>query len=75
MTCLKDEMGSPAPPKPSAPDRRGVRRMLTFFAVIAIAGVLMLAISVVIGLALLVVAEVFFAVAYRRFSRRPPPAS
>ena len=49
--------------------------MLTFFAVLAIAGVLMLAISVAIGLALLVVAEVFFAVAYRRFSRRPPPAS
>ena len=47
--------------------------MLTFFAVLAIAGVLMLAISVAIGLALLVVAEVFFAVAYRRFSRRPSP--
>jgi uncharacterized membrane protein len=34
----------------------------------------MLAISVAIGLVLLVVAEVFFAVAYRRFSKRPPPA-
>lgn len=48
--------------------------MLTFFAVLAIAGVFMLAISVVIGLILLVVAEVFFAIAYRKFSRRPPPA-
>ncbi len=47
--------------------------MLTFFAVLAIAGVLMLAISVVIGLMLLVVAEVFFAIAYRRFSRRAAP--
>jgi len=71
---VKHEMGSPATAAPSSPDRRSVRRMLTFFAVLAIAGVLMLAISVAIGLVLLVVAEIFFAVAYRRFSRRPPPA-
>ena len=44
--------------------------MLTIFAALAIAGVLMLAISVAIGLILLVVAEFFFAIAYRRFSRR-----
>jgi len=49
--------------------------MLTLFAVVAILGVLMLAFSVVLGLALLVVAEVFFAIAYRRFSRRPGPAA
>lgn len=48
--------------------------MLTFFAVIAILGVLMLAISVVLGLILLIIAEIFFAVAYRRFSRRAPVA-
>jgi 4-hydroxybenzoate polyprenyltransferase len=67
-------MSSPATsPRPS-PDKRSVRRMLTFFAILAIAGVLMLAISVAIGLVLLVVAEVFFAVAYRRFSRRTPSA-
>ena len=71
---MKDEMGSPATAAPSSPDRRSARRMLIFFAVLALAGVLMLAISVAIGLVLLVVAEVFFAVAYRRFSKRPPPA-
>lgn len=47
---------------------------MTFFAVIAIVGVLMLAVSVVIGLVLLVVAEIFFAIAYRRFSRRASQA-
>jgi 4-hydroxybenzoate polyprenyltransferase len=67
-------MSSPATPVPPSPGRRSVRRMLTFFAVLAIAGVLMLAISVAIGLVLLVVAEVFFAVAYRRFSRRTASA-
>jgi hypothetical protein len=74
VDCVEDEMGSPATAALSSPDRRSVRRMLTFFAIIAIAGVLMLAISVAIGLVLLVVAEVFFAIAYRRFSRRTPPA-
>jgi membrane protein implicated in regulation of membrane protease activity len=49
----------------------GIRRMLIIFAALAIAGVLMLAISVVVGLALLVIAEIFFAVAYRRFARQP----
>jgi hypothetical protein len=63
---VKDEMSSPVPPQP---DRRGAKKMLTLFAAVAIVGVLMLAFSVVIGLVLLVIAEVFFAIAYRRFSR------
>ena len=49
--------------------------MLALFAAVAILGVLTLAFSVVIGLALLVVAEIFFAVAYRRFSKRSVPAT
>lgn len=49
--------------------------MLTFFAALAIVGVLALAFSVVLGLVLLVAAEVFFAIAYRRFSRSPKPAA
>lgn len=53
-------------------DRKGVRRNLTLFGAIAILGVLALAFSVVLGLALLVVAEVFFVLAYRSFSKRPP---
>ena len=44
--------------------------MLTLFAILAILGVFMLAFSVVLGFVLLVAAEVFFAIAYRRFSRR-----
>ena len=67
-------MGSPATGSPSPPNRASVRRMLIVFAALGIAGVLMLKFSVVIGLALLVVAEVFFAVAYRRFSRPSPAA-
>lgn len=43
--------------------------MLTVFAVLAVAGVAMLAVSRVLGLLLLVVAEVFFVIAYRRFSK------
>lgn len=49
--------------------------MLALFAVAAILGVLLLAFSVALGLIVLVVAEVFFAIAYRRFSKRPKPAS
>ncbi len=49
--------------------------MLALFAVLAIAGVLTLAISVVLGLVLLIVAEVFFAMAYRRFSKSPKTGS
>jgi len=59
-------MSSKAPP-PSG--QSGVRRMLVLFGILAIIGVLALAKNVVIGLALLVVAEGFFAVAYRRFSK------
>jgi len=73
MTDVKDDMGSAPPPSGASPARKDVRRMLALFAIVAILGVLMLAFSVVLGLALLVVAEVFFAVAYRRFSRRPGP--
>jgi membrane protein implicated in regulation of membrane protease activity len=50
---------------------RGVRRMLALFGALAIAGVILLAFSVVLGLVVLVVAEVFFMLAYRRFSQRP----
>jgi hypothetical protein len=66
------EMGSSSTAPPL--DRTSVRRMLVVFGVLGIAGVVMLKFSVVIGLALLVVAEVFFAVAYRRFSRPPKPS-
>jgi len=47
----------------------GVKRMLTLFAAVAVVGILTMAFSVVIGLVLLVVAEVFFAIAYRRFAK------
>ena len=63
-------MGSPS----LSPDRKGARKMLTLFAVVAVLGVLMLAFSVALGLILLVVAEVFFAMAYRRVSKRSRPA-
>jgi hypothetical protein len=59
-------MGSEAPP----PDRRGVRNLLVAFAVLGVVGVLVLLVSVVLGLVLLIVAELFFAIAFRRFSRR-----
>ena len=49
--------------------------MLTLFAAVGIAGVLMLAISIPVGLALLVVAEVFFAIAYRRFAKNSAKSS
>jgi hypothetical protein len=47
--------------------------MLVIFAILAVAGVLMFLVSAVLGLAILVVAEVFFAIAYRRFSRLSKP--
>lgn len=49
--------------------------MLMIFALLAVAGVLSFVISPLLGLAILVVAEVFFAVAYRRFSRLSKPPS
>jgi len=66
---MKSKMGSAAPPSSPPPDRKSVRRMLVLFAVVAIIGVFMLAFSVVLGIILLLVAEAFFAVAYRRFSK------
>lgn len=68
-------MSAKGAPAPAPTDKKGVRRMLVFFALLAILGVFMLAFSVVIGLGLLVVAEVFFVVAYRRFSRAQKPAA
>ena len=49
--------------------------MLVMFAVVGVLGVLMLVFSIVLGMVLLLVAEVFFAVAYRRFSRRSKTSS
>lgn len=62
-------MSSAPPSSQSSLGRKDVRRMLTVFAVLAVAGVAMLAVSRVLGLLLLVVAEVFFVIAYRRFSK------
>lgn len=49
--------------------------MLAVFGVLAVAGILTLVVSVVLGLVILLLAEVFFVIAYRRFSRgtKPPP--
>jgi hypothetical protein len=62
-------MGSASPSSQPSLGRKDVRLMLTIFAVLAVAGVLMFAVSRVLGLLLLVAAEVFFVVAYRRFSK------
>jgi hypothetical protein len=62
-------MGSSPPSSQASLARKDVRRMLTIFAVLAVAGVLMFAVSRILGLLLLVVAEVFFVIAYRRFSK------
>ncbi len=45
--------------------------MLSIFAVLAVVGVITLAVNVAVGLIVLVIAEVFFVIAYRRFSRLP----
>jgi len=63
---------SPAPA--TSPDRKGVRKMLILFAVLGAAGVFLLAVSVVLGLIVLVVAQAFFLMAYRAFARRSPSA-
>jgi uncharacterized protein YybS (DUF2232 family) len=68
-------MASAAPPKAASSDQKDVKKMVALFAVSAILGVLLLAFSVALGLIVLVIAEVFFAIAYRRFSKRPKPAS
>jgi len=49
--------------------------MLMIFAALAVVGVLALAFSRALGLIFLVVAEVFFVVAYRRFSKSSKPKS
>jgi hypothetical protein len=53
----------------SSHDRKGVRRMLILFGVLGVTGVFLLAVSVVIGLIVLVAAEAFFLMAYRTFAR------
>ncbi len=62
-------MSSETPPAPLSSDRRGVKRMLLVFAILGVLGVFALAISVIVGLIVLVAAEAFFFVAYRRFVR------
>jgi hypothetical protein len=68
-------MGSAAPPPPPSLGQKGVRRMLMIFAALAVIGVVALAFSVALGLIFLVVAEGFFVVAYRRFSKGSKPKS
>ena len=62
------KMGSSPPPPTPSPDRKSARNMLFLFAVIAVLGVFTMAFSIVLGIVLLLVAEAFFAIAYRRFS-------
>jgi len=61
-----------APSPASSPDRKGVRKMLILFAVLGVVGVFLLAVSVLLGIIVLVVAEAFFVMAYRSFSKRSP---
>ena len=68
---MEAQMGSSAPQQSSL-DRKGVRRMLVLFAALAVIGVASLAVSVALGLVVLVAAEAFFVVAYRRFSKVKP---
>ena len=67
---MKVGMGSTSSSPGPAPDQKDIRRMLVLFAVLGIVGVFLLAVSVVVGLVVLVVAEVFFFRAYRRFAGR-----
>ncbi len=60
--------------QPSSSDRKGIRRMLMIFGILGIVGVLTMALSVAVGLVVLVAAEGFFVIAYRRFSRGSRPA-
>ncbi|MGH9920885.1 MAG: hypothetical protein ACRD6W_18710 [Nitrososphaerales archaeon] len=68
-------MGSAAPPPPPSLNQKGVRRMLIIFAALAVIGIVTLAFSRALGLVLLIVAEGFFVVAYRRFSKVSKPKS
>lgn len=47
-----------------------MRKMLVLFAVLGVTGVFLLAVSVVLGLVVLVAAEAFFLMAFRSFSKR-----
>jgi uncharacterized membrane protein len=62
-------MGSPA--SSASPDRKVVRKRLMLFGVLGIIGVLLIAVSVVLGLVVLVAAEAVFLIAYRSFSKSP----
>jgi hypothetical protein len=55
--------------------RKDVRKMLLLFAVLGVLGVLLLLVSILLGLAVLVAAEVFFFMAYRRFAGRSRSAA
>ena len=74
MEDLKSMMVTKSPIPTASPDRKGVRKMLVLFAVLGVVGVFLLAVSVVLGLIVLVVAEAFFVMAYRTFARRSPSA-
>lgn len=51
-----------------------VRKRLFLFGGLGILGVLLLAVSIVLGIIVLVFAEVFFVLAYRRFAKKPASA-
>jgi hypothetical protein len=67
-------MVTPASSPPSSQDRKGVGKTLILFGVLGVTGVFLLAVSVVIGLIVLVAAEAFFVMAYRTFARRSSSA-
>ena len=75
--AMEKESSDAAPPNAAEPPaqesahRKDVKKPLILFAVLSFLGIIILLISVVAGLVILVVAEGFFAFAYRRFSRRP----
>ncbi|HUI00500.1 MAG TPA: hypothetical protein VLX56_02580 [Nitrososphaerales archaeon] len=56
-------------PPSSTQDKKSVRTMLLLFALFGVVGILTMHWSVPLGLVVLVAAEGFFFVAYRRFSR------
>jgi uncharacterized membrane protein len=70
----ESEMGAAAHSVVSAPERRSARRILLLFAILGIVGVVLLAFYFPLGLVVLIAAEVFFVMAYRRFARRSQAA-
>lgn len=62
-------MGPPATSSVQTPDRKAIRKMLLVFALLGIIGIVFFAISVVIGVVVLLAAEVLFFTAYRRYAR------